>query len=144
LELRSPQILCPNLIEFGQLVVSEHLWDPPDQIKVGLPNCLSGQVNLINAYSQQLARIVSNSGKEFEGILIRLVGGKLDLPIPMPLATLRCREIGKREYWEEMSGTGGMGLRERRVGFFYILCMSSKFKLRDEITRFVYTTTAYS
>jgi hypothetical protein len=69
-ELRFPQIFCPNLIEFGQVVVSEHLRDPPDQIKVGLPNCLSGQVDLINAYSQQLARIVSNSGKEFEGILI--------------------------------------------------------------------------
>jgi len=70
-ELRSPQILCPNLIEFGQVVVSEHLWDSPDQIKVGLPNCLSGQVNLINAYSQQPVRIVSNSDKEFEGILIQ-------------------------------------------------------------------------
>jgi hypothetical protein len=65
----SPQILCPNLIEFGQ-VVSKHLWDPPDRISSWAAQLLFGQVGLINGHSQLPARIVSNSGKEFEEILI--------------------------------------------------------------------------
>jgi hypothetical protein len=48
----SPQILCPNLIEFGQVVVSKHLWDPPDQISSWAAQLLFGQVGLINAHSQ--------------------------------------------------------------------------------------------
>jgi hypothetical protein len=32
--------------------VRYQLWDPPDQIKIGLPNRLFGQVGLINEFSQ--------------------------------------------------------------------------------------------
>jgi hypothetical protein len=85
----SPQILCPNLIEFRQVVVSEHLWYPPDRISSWAAQLLFGQVGLINAHSQLPARILSNSGKEFEEILIpksmlRLPPDK-PAPIPMPL-----------------------------------------------------------
>jgi hypothetical protein len=71
----SPQILCPNLIQFGQVVVSKHLWDSPDRISSWATQLLFGQVGLINAHSQLSARIVSNSDKEFEGILIPLAWG---------------------------------------------------------------------
>jgi len=67
----SPQILCPNLIQFGQVIVSKHLWDPPDQISSWAAQLLFGQVGLVNAHSQLPVRILSNSDKKFERILIR-------------------------------------------------------------------------
>jgi hypothetical protein len=38
----SSTIICSNLKQFGQVIVRDHLWDPLDQIKVGLSNHLSG------------------------------------------------------------------------------------------------------
>jgi hypothetical protein len=39
----STQIICLNLREFGQVIVRDHLWDTPDQIKIELVNHLSGK-----------------------------------------------------------------------------------------------------
>jgi hypothetical protein len=33
------------------VIVSDHLWDPHDQIKIGLPNYLFGQVGLKSDFS---------------------------------------------------------------------------------------------
>jgi hypothetical protein len=35
-------IICSNLREFGQVIMRDHLYDPPDQIKIELSNHLSG------------------------------------------------------------------------------------------------------
>jgi hypothetical protein len=40
LELRSSTIICPNLREFEQVIVRDHLWNLPDQIKIKLFNHL--------------------------------------------------------------------------------------------------------
>jgi hypothetical protein len=41
---------------FGQVIVRDHLWDTHDQIKIGLPNHLFGQVSSISDLSQPPAR----------------------------------------------------------------------------------------
>jgi len=64
------RISSNSLPELYQVVVSKHLWDSPDRISSWVAQLLFGQVDLINAHSQLTARILSNSGKEFEGILI--------------------------------------------------------------------------
>jgi hypothetical protein len=58
------------LREFGQVIVRKHLWGLLDQIKIKLPKYLSGQVGLISVLSKLLIRILSNSNKKFEKILI--------------------------------------------------------------------------
>jgi hypothetical protein len=52
--LRSSTIIFLNLIEFGKVIVRDHLWNPLDQIKIELPNYLSSQVGLISDFSQSL------------------------------------------------------------------------------------------
>jgi hypothetical protein len=49
--LRSSAIICSNLKEFGQVIVRDYLWDPPDQIKIGLPKHLFGHVGSISSLS---------------------------------------------------------------------------------------------
>jgi hypothetical protein len=44
-------IICPNLREFEYVIIREHLWDLPDQIKNWIFNHLSGQVSLISNIS---------------------------------------------------------------------------------------------
>jgi hypothetical protein len=61
--LGSSTIICLNLREFGRVIVRDHLWDSPDQIKIGLSNHLSDQVGHISCLSQSPARILSNSDK---------------------------------------------------------------------------------
>jgi hypothetical protein len=39
--LGSSTIICLNLREFRQVIMRDHLWNPPDQLKIGLPNHLS-------------------------------------------------------------------------------------------------------
>jgi hypothetical protein len=55
LKLGSFTIICLNLREFGYVIVRDHLWDPHDQIKIGLPNHLSDQVSPISDFLQSLA-----------------------------------------------------------------------------------------
>jgi hypothetical protein len=45
------------------MIVRDHLWNSPDQIKIKLLNHLSGQVGPISSLSQSPARILSNLGK---------------------------------------------------------------------------------
>jgi len=49
--LGSSIIICLNLREFRQVIMRDHLWNPPDQLKIGLPNHLSDQVSLISGLS---------------------------------------------------------------------------------------------
>jgi hypothetical protein len=48
----SSQIINPNLKEFEQVMVKDYLWNSSNQIKIGLSNYLSDQVNPINDLSQ--------------------------------------------------------------------------------------------
>jgi hypothetical protein len=48
-------IICWNLREFEQVIVRDHLRDPPDQTKIGMSNHLFGQTSFINSLSQSLA-----------------------------------------------------------------------------------------
>jgi hypothetical protein len=61
--LRSSTIICSNLREFRQVIVRDHLWDPPDQLKIELFNHLSDQVSPISGLSKLHFRILSNSNK---------------------------------------------------------------------------------
>jgi hypothetical protein len=57
---------CLNLKKFKHVIVKNYLCNPPDQIKIRLPkllNHLFGQVGPINGISQSLARIFSNPDK---------------------------------------------------------------------------------
>jgi hypothetical protein len=49
--LGSSIIICLNLREFRQVIMRDHLWNPPDQLKIGLPNHLSDQVSPISGFS---------------------------------------------------------------------------------------------
>jgi hypothetical protein len=61
--LGSSTIICSNLREFRQVIVRDHLWDPPDQLKIELLNHLFDQVSPISGLSQLPFRILSNSNK---------------------------------------------------------------------------------
>jgi hypothetical protein len=51
MRLGSSQIICPNLREFEQMIVRNYLWDLPDQIKIGMPKHLSGQIGFRSGLS---------------------------------------------------------------------------------------------
>jgi hypothetical protein len=55
-------IICPNLREFEQIIVRDHLWNSPDQIKIRLSNYLFGQVHFISDLSQS-PKIQANNYK---------------------------------------------------------------------------------
>jgi hypothetical protein len=61
--LGSSTIICPNLREFRQVIMRDHLWNPLNQLKIGLPNHLFDHVSPINGLSQLPFRILSNSNK---------------------------------------------------------------------------------
>jgi hypothetical protein len=44
-------VIYPNLREFRQIIVTNHLWNSPDQIKIWLSNHLFGQVVPISGLS---------------------------------------------------------------------------------------------
>jgi hypothetical protein len=47
-ELGFSTIICPNLREFGLVIVRDHVWDPPYRISGWTVQFLFGQVDPIN------------------------------------------------------------------------------------------------
>jgi len=60
---KSSQIICPNLREFGQVIMRDHLWDSLNRISGWVAQFLFCQVNSISDLSQLSTRIFLNLDK---------------------------------------------------------------------------------